>query len=194
MCWGRTKQRHTYKTGGKTEAYIQSKEKRWNGVEGWGWCNKKRRGASLQMRGLEARRQFKQAWLPLRHDRLLIPRPHSHCLPHSHVNRHTQPSSHHPHLTHTHSHTCMLAYKTTKKLNNQKHSRSTSVTAVVTKTYKNVQMHMQNTWNAQALWKYKLYNQINLFNPSKTAHTHKHAHMHIHIYIFAYTYAHTHAN
>lgn len=55
------------------------------------------RGASLQMRGLEARRQFKQAWLPLRHDRLLIPHPHT--------------------LTHTliQSRSCMLAYKTTKK-------------------------------------------------------------------------------
>lgn len=33
------------------------------------------RSASLQMRALEARRQFKKTWLLLRHDRLLIPHP-----------------------------------------------------------------------------------------------------------------------
>lgn len=37
----------------------------------------------MQMRGLKARRQFKQAWLPLRHDRLLVPSSFSLSLPFS---------------------------------------------------------------------------------------------------------------
>ena len=116
----------------------------------------------MQMRDLEARRQFKQAWLPLRHDRLLIPHllslsppPLSLCFTRTHTHTHT----HRYKVTHACWHTKLLR-KVKQPETLKKHKCESSC-------HKNVQMHMQN---AQALWKCELYSHTNPFNPTKTLH------------------------
>lgn len=105
---------------------------------GWGWgCSgrqkmerekERTRDASLQMRGLEARRQFKQALAPSQAWQTA----HSYPLSFPHTLSHTHAGT----RIYIHAHTsqsCMLAHKAIAKRLNRQYSGSTNVPEVVRK-------------------------------------------------------------